>query len=205
MSDSASRLPARPSLEQLRKQAKELLRDFRAGDSAAIGRLGAIIPRLADPAQSDDVILADAQFALAREYGFENWADLVRHVEAIVSSSRLEEFEQIASALLAAYHGDLDALQRMGEYFVRHISLEELGKRPQGRRSARPEAESRIANFGRPAAQGVIARIYGYESWEKLAESITQPPGDPRSAPLGLSSAPPFYKIDWKESILEPR
>lgn len=95
MSDSTSHLPARPSLEQLRKQAKELLRNFRAGDTAAVGRIGAAIPRLTDPAQSDDVILADAQFALAREYGFENWAEIVRHVEAIVSSSRLEEFEQI--------------------------------------------------------------------------------------------------------------
>jgi hypothetical protein len=205
MSDSTSRLPARPSLEQLRKQSKELLRDFRAGAPSAVGRLGGVIPRLADPAQSDDVSLADAQFVLAREYGFENWANLVRHVEAIVSSRRLEEFEQIPSDLLAAYHGDLDALQRMGEYFGRHISLEELRKRTQERLSAMPDAESRIANFSLADAQGVVARIYGYESWAKLAESIAQPPSDPRSAPLGMSSTPPFYKIDWKENILEPR
>ena len=32
MSDSAPHLPARPSLEQLRKQAKELLRQYRAGE-----------------------------------------------------------------------------------------------------------------------------------------------------------------------------
>ena len=114
MSDSTSRLPARPSLEQLRKQAKELLRDFRAGDTAAVGRLGAVIPRLTDPARSDDVILADAQFALAREYGFENWAGLIRQVEVIASSSRREEFEQIANDLFSAYHGDPDALRRMG-------------------------------------------------------------------------------------------
>src|SRR5262245_19171392 len=112
MSDSTSRLPARPSLEQLRKQAKELLRDFRAGADAAVDHLSAVIPRLADPARSDDVILADAQFVLAREYGFENWANLVRHVEAVASSSRVDEFERIANDLFAAYHGDLDALQR---------------------------------------------------------------------------------------------
>ena len=35
MSDPASRLPARPSLEQLRKQAKDLLRQYRAGDADA--------------------------------------------------------------------------------------------------------------------------------------------------------------------------
>jgi hypothetical protein len=205
MSDSTSRLPARPSLEQLRKQAKELLRDFRAGDTAAEGRLSAVIPRLTDPAQSDDLTLADAQFVLAREYGFKTWAELVRHVGAIASSSRHEEFEQIASDLFAAYYGDPDALQRMGEYFGRHVSLEELRARTQERLSALPDAENRIANFSLADAQGLVARIYGYESWAKLAESIAQPPGDPRSAPLGLSSAPPFYKIDWKGSILEPR
>jgi len=37
MSDSTSYLPARPSLEQPREQAKELLRDFRAGDSTLRG------------------------------------------------------------------------------------------------------------------------------------------------------------------------
>ena len=205
MSDSTSHLPARPSLEQLRKQAKELLRDFRAGDSTAVGRLSAVIPRLTDPAQSDDVTLADAQFALAREYGFQNWARLVRQVEAITSSSRHEEFEQIANDLFAAYHGDLDALRRMGEYFGRNVPLEELRERTRKRLSLPPDAESLIANFGLADAQGVVARFYGFESWAKLAESVAQPPSDPRSAPLGLSSAPPFYKIDWRENTLEPR
>src|SRR5262245_58938018 len=205
VSDSTSRLPARPSLEQLRKQAKELLRDFRAGDTAAVRRLGAVIPRLTYPGQSDDVNLADAQFALAREYGFENWARLVRQVEALASSGRHEEFEQIANDLFAAYHGDPDALQRIGNYFGRNVSLEELRERTQRRLSAAPDPESRIANFSLDDAQGAVARFYGFESWAKLAESVARPPSDPRSAPLGLSSAPPFYKIDWKENTLEPR
>ncbi len=72
MSDSP-RLPARPSLEQLRKQAKELLRQFRAGDAAAIERLHA----------GDAATLADAQLVVAREYGFETWAALKHHVEAL--------------------------------------------------------------------------------------------------------------------------
>jgi hypothetical protein len=205
MSDSTSRLPARPSLEQLHKQAKELLRDFRAGGAAAVDRLSAVIPRLTDPTRSDDVTLADAQFALAREYGFENWAKLVRQVEVIASSSRHTEFEQIANNLFAAYHGDPDALQRMGEYFGRHISLEELRERTQERVSALPDADSRIVNFSLADAQGAVARFYGFENWAKLAESIAQPPSDPRTAPLGMSSTPPFYKIDWKENMLEPR
>jgi hypothetical protein len=56
MPDAASRLPARPSLEQLRKQAKERLIALRGADPAAT--------------------LADAQYALARDYGFESWPRL---------------------------------------------------------------------------------------------------------------------------------
>ena len=43
MSDPTSLLPARPSLEHLRKQAKELLRDYKAGAAAAVERFRARI------------------------------------------------------------------------------------------------------------------------------------------------------------------
>jgi hypothetical protein len=66
MSDTPSRLPARPSLEHLRKQAKERLADLRT----------------ANP----ETTLAKAQFQLAREYGFDSWPRLVHHVEARQSS-----------------------------------------------------------------------------------------------------------------------
>ena len=57
-------LPDRPSLEQLRKQAKDLLKKMRAsGDPAAT--------------------LAAAQHTLAREYGFDSWPKLVHHVESV--------------------------------------------------------------------------------------------------------------------------
>ena len=64
MSDPAPRLPARPSLEQLRKQAKELLRNFHAGDADAAERFRAVSPRLADPGRPRRAALADAQFVL---------------------------------------------------------------------------------------------------------------------------------------------
>ena len=48
MSDSSSRLPARPSLEQLQKQAKELLKQHRAGEKAALDRFLVVNMRSAD-------------------------------------------------------------------------------------------------------------------------------------------------------------
>ena len=85
MTEPASRLPARPSLEQLRKQAKHLLRDVRAGDPDASTRVRAILPRVLDG--GSEPALADAQFVLAREYGFQSWAALVHHVEQLTPSN----------------------------------------------------------------------------------------------------------------------
>src|SRR5438045_2009572 len=107
MSDSTRRLPARPSLEQLRKQAKELLKDYSTG------------------AATERVTLADAQFALAREYGFENWAALVHHVTAIqMAESRLERYEKLAIDLVDAYQGDAEALERVSGLYSRSFTLD---------------------------------------------------------------------------------
>jgi len=83
MSEPASRLPARPSLEQLRKQAKELLRAAHAGDSAAAARLQAVERRDSERRGPARAILADAQLAIAREYGLASWERLVHHVREL--------------------------------------------------------------------------------------------------------------------------
>ena len=76
-------LPPDPSLEQLRKQAKDLLRQYRAGDAAVEAVLRTHKPQITDPQGSNPATLADAQFALAREHGFASWPKLKRHVELV--------------------------------------------------------------------------------------------------------------------------
>src|SRR6185295_7906914 len=73
---TTSKLPARPSLESLRKQAKKLARDIAAGDAVAIERARAQLPRAELPLSQ-----RDAQLVLAREYGFPGWQDLVKEVK----------------------------------------------------------------------------------------------------------------------------
>jgi len=80
MSDPSSRLPAHPSLEQLRKRAKDLLRATRAADHDALARFRVAGRKGTSPQQAR---LADAQCVIAREHGFGSWAELVRHVEQI--------------------------------------------------------------------------------------------------------------------------
>lgn len=72
-------LPEHPSLEQLRKQAKDLLRHARAEDADARARLAAIDRG----ASGTPVTLADAQLVIAREHGFPSWPKLVHHVETV--------------------------------------------------------------------------------------------------------------------------
>ena len=66
-------LSAKPSLDHLRRQARDLLRAARAGDTTAAGRIRAV---------ADALTLASAQLAVAREYGFTSWARLKTAVEA---------------------------------------------------------------------------------------------------------------------------
>lgn len=67
-----SGLPDRPDLDQLRRQARELLRAAANGDPYAVARLGAV---------SGGVTLSAAQLALAREYGYPSWPKLRAEVE----------------------------------------------------------------------------------------------------------------------------
>ncbi len=73
---TTSKLPARPSLESLRKQAKKLARGIAAGDAEAIARARAQLPQAKLPLSQ-----RDAQLVLAREYGFPGWQDLVKEVK----------------------------------------------------------------------------------------------------------------------------
>ena len=65
-------LPDRPDLDQLRRQARELLRAAANGEGRAVARLRAV---------SDRVTLSAAQLAVAREYGYRSWPALKAGVE----------------------------------------------------------------------------------------------------------------------------
>jgi len=77
-------LPDHPSLEWLRKQAKRRLDDLQRENPAAQ--------------------LADAQLALARDYGFPSWRALKAHVDGLTVDGQMFE---------AAKSGDLAALGRL--------------------------------------------------------------------------------------------
>ncbi len=102
---SARSLPPSPNLDQLKRQAKELLRR-----QPLLGRL------------------RDAQRALAQEYGFDSWDALRTHVESVGRTSgamirpralESEEGHAIWATITAAAAGDVAALRQL------------LGRNPQ--------------------------------------------------------------------------
>jgi hypothetical protein len=180
----SSKLPARPSMEQLRKQAKDRLRAI----------------RLTEPDRK--ITLAEVQFALAREYGFENWAKLKEHVES-GQPSRADLLERLARDLVDACHGDGDALDRLNDVYGNSFrrasnpySTELLHAKVQEILDAVSSSPPLAAELTEPDARTIVARQHGFESWSKLIESVSKAPA------VGAKPASPFYGIDWKENTL---
>ena len=73
---AARTLPDQSNLEQLKKQAKDLLKAYRAEDPDAIVDF-ALHPR---KIASDEAKLTDAQLVLSRSYGFNSWPKLRKDV-----------------------------------------------------------------------------------------------------------------------------
>jgi len=93
------RLPQQPNLEQLKKQAKELLERFRASELTAIAEVGQF-ERTPDPSH---FALNDAQRVLARAYGFESWPKL----KAFVDGATIARFADAVKA------GDMTQVRSM--------------------------------------------------------------------------------------------
>lgn len=91
-------LPARPSLEHLKKQAKRLLRAARDADPAAHFRIG---PYFGDPAR---ITLQQAQLVVARDYGFSSWTRLKRHIDSGVGADETTETRATRFLDLACMH-----------------------------------------------------------------------------------------------------
>lgn len=97
---SPSSLPTSPDLAWLRKQAKRRLRELRAANPLAK--------------------LADAQFDLARQYGFASWRALKAHIDALTVEGRLFD---------AARGGDVQTLAALLD---RHPHLLHARAKPYG-------------------------------------------------------------------------
>jgi hypothetical protein len=83
------RLPTQPSLEHLKKQAKDLLALYRRNDPDANGRLRQGLPAARGKTDAKiaglELRLRDMRSCIAQEYGFPSWTDLKSFVDAFAA------------------------------------------------------------------------------------------------------------------------
>ena len=103
-------LPDRADPDYLHKQAKSLLRLFRAGDPVALARLARFIPASAGRMDAEiarlDLRLRDARSSVAHQYGFPSSSELSLHVKAQVLA-RGDHATAVWRWLDLAYGGDV--------------------------------------------------------------------------------------------------
>ena len=184
-------LPERPNLAHLAKQAKRLLKEHREGDAEAARRLTAANPRLQQALANDqtaDIALADAQFAIAREYGFQDWAALKRHIELLQTDDegdplqivnphvmRLGEFFSptavpaspvgLESFLETHAQALVEAHQNRSPAFAMIVQLSQLpGQRPS-------DEDVFERPFSLDDAKREIATAFHFESWRQVQDA----------------------------------
>jgi len=96
------RMRQHPDLEQLKRQAKELLQAFAAGDPPALAEVNAHY-RAPDASK---FALHDAQLVVARSYGFESWPKLKAYVDGVTvkrlaEAIRADDLAQVRAMLRA--------------------------------------------------------------------------------------------------------
>ena len=141
-------LPPAPSLEQLRKQAKELLRAHRAGEPQAAARVAA-------HDAGEPLKLTGAQHVVAREHGFPSWPRLKAYVERVATHG---------PGLHHAYHEDLDYYD--GRAYGLHASARD------GTEGAVAAFERWSAPVSEAGARAVVARMHGFGSWAALRRHV---------------------------------
>jgi hypothetical protein len=117
-------------LERLRKEAKRLVRDHRAGDAEARARADAVL------GGRERFLLTDAQYVLARERGRSSWAEL-RHglASPLAALMEREVGEVVVPSGLAYGDGEpveIHVRKRLHRYDLsdRSRAVDKAGKRP---------------------------------------------------------------------------
>jgi ankyrin repeat protein len=181
----AKQLPARPSLEQYRKQAKDLFKARKSPE--AIHRLKRFHPRLTKLTEAEiaeaKLSLVDAQWVIAREHAFESWPKFQTHIQEVVrADSPVSRFELSADAIAS---GNLAALKRL----LREDP--ELARARSTREHEAPlihyVAANGVEDFRQKTPKNIveITRVLLHAGAE--VDAITQAYGGPSSA-LGLAA-----------------
>ncbi len=172
------------NLEQQKKQARELLRDLRAGQGEALARLRSRHLRWAevdDEGVRQDVALHDAQFVLAREQGFSSWTKLKAYAESAPPARHARLFVVDVEWIADRARGLLRTRQSAGP-----AALEQI-RAWHPRFTGCSDDEILRAPFTEADARLVYAHQHGFDRWDDLVERVARLAGSPH-----LAASEPF-------------
>ncbi|HSL54412.1 MAG TPA: hypothetical protein VK868_08450 [Pyrinomonadaceae bacterium] len=120
--------------------------------------------------------------------------------------SNLDQHRGLAEDLVAAYNSsDADAVARLNKVFHSSIDAEQIRHFVRDRLMFLPGYEQHTFDVLTLAdAQQLFASIYGFKNWADFEHSSKKPRRDLRSAPIVLSSTPPFFRINWTNKSIDP-
>lgn len=157
------------NLEQQKKQARELLRDLRAGNNAALARLRRQHLRWAtvdDVGVRQDVALHDAQFVIAREQGFTSWTKLKTYTEPSDGVRHTRIFVADVQWIADRVHGLVRTRHSAGP-----AALEQI-RTWHPRFDGCSDAEILEAPFTEADAKIVYAKEHGFDTWDELVQRV---------------------------------
>ena len=178
-------LPARPNLEFEHKQAKKLLALLKKGDPEALARVRAKLKGSA-ATKPDEFKLADAQFTIAREYGFTIWPRLVEYFESLYRQERSggrqgglskEDHARAAESLLSRHRNHRPSAMLFASFVPRLYG--------------RSVDQALATEATIDEARLVQARMHRYPSWEVLLEN-SRGQGEPRENEWTRSGSPDY-------------
>jgi hypothetical protein len=172
------KLPVRPDLKQLKRQAKDLLKAIRREDPEALAELRTNHPR---PPAAASAQLADAQLVLARSYQATSWPRLVLACEMIdaIWKDDVDRVMRIVTAHPEMIHEQ--ATIRDSNWGPPMTYAANLGRDRIIRMLRRLGARDTESALGRAVLQGEIATA------RLLYEMLDNPPEPPDGALAGAA------------------
>lgn len=117
----SKQLPRKPHLDSLKKQARQLLKAHQTAQPDAATRIKAHFPRLSKASEAaileTEFSYQDAQYTLAREYGFDDWAKLVMTVEILRQVDTAVQENQPVHILAPTYQDAEDMAERVAIHY----------------------------------------------------------------------------------------
>jgi ankyrin repeat protein len=173
-----------PDLEQLKRQAKELLRGFTAGEADAAGEVNAHYRA----AEASKFALHDAQLVIARSYGFESWPRLKAYVDGVTikrlaEAVRADDLAQVRAMLHARPELADSAMSYGDEHRPIHFAVMKRS----------PDMVQLLMRHGANAREGIdphrdattawtLAKERGYEEIVAIIEEEERGRGEAESA-----------------------